>query len=271
MDSTFSWRLNHFAIDSLMSTVVGLGLKVLSAAIVTVLGVLLIKVLLSLVRKTARRAVHDVTVRMYVENTARVLLWVLLLITVLGVFGIQTTALAAVLGAAGLAIGLALQGALSNVAAGFMLLVFRPFRAGDFVEVGGATGRVVELGIFSTIIDAADNVRAFVPNGAIFAGVIKNRSANAYLRVEIRVTVEVGADLPGVVELLRGVMLRNELVLAEPAPDVQVVEDSSNGIVPGITVAMRPYARVENVDRVRTSLGQSVREALSAAGVVLVR
>ncbi len=267
MDSTFSWKLSHFALDSITSTMVGLGLKVLSALLVTALGILVIRVLQSVVRRTVHGTVRDVTVRMYVENTSRVVLWVLLLITVLGVFGIQTTALAAVLGAAGLAIGLALQGALSNVAAGFMLLVFRPFRAGDMVDVGGVSGRVVELGIFSTIIDAPDNVRAFVPNGAIFAGVIKNRSANGYLRVDVKVTVEAGADLPKVLELLNAAMLSNELVLATPPPDVQILEDPAAGI----TIAMRPYARVEHLDRVRTTLSRTVREELRAAGIPFVR
>jgi small conductance mechanosensitive channel len=148
-----------------------------------------------------------------------------------------------------------------------MLLLFRPFKAGDQIEVAGVTGTVIEIGIFSTIIDMPDNVRAYVPNGTIFTGVIKNRSINDYLRVEMKVTVAVDTDITRTQQIIQRLVSTNDLVMEVPRPEVQVVEDDS----PGITIAIRPCAKLQNVDAVRTTITRDVQESLQRGGIEVLK
>lgn len=268
MDSTQAYLRNLFShSDRFANSVIDFGWKMLGAIVVLVLGVLLIKLLVSMVRSTTRRAVPDPTVRQYVVSGTQITLWVILVLILLGTFGIQTGGILTILGAAGLAIGLALQGTLSNFAAGFMLLFFRPFKAGDAIEVAGVSGTAIEIGIFTTIVDMPDNVRAFVPNGMIFNGVIKNRSLNEYLRLEMRVTLNGDADINRAQQVIQRLLNQNELVLEVPRPEVQVLEDDS----PGVTIGIRPYARLRNAESVRTTVQRDVRAELQRVGIEVVR
>ena len=218
MDTTFASFTKSLTIEKLSSSLLSFGGKVLAAMLVLVIGMILLRIAMSLLHTTLKRTVRDATVRRYTMNATKSVLWIVLLMIILGVIGIETTSVTAILAAAGLAIGLALQGSLSNIAAGFMLLVFRPFRSGDDVEVATVTGTVYEIGIFSTIIDTPDNVRAFVPNGAIFSGVIKNRSINGHIRLEVRITVDKSADITRVQQLIHRVLTANDLLLEVPPP-----------------------------------------------------
>jgi len=267
MDTTLSSFTKYFTSDKLFSMLFTLGWKVLAAAIVLIIGMILIKVSTSVLHGAMKRTVRDATVRRYVMNATKILLWIILMVIILGVFGIETTSVTAMLAAAGLAIGLALQGSLSNIAAGFMLLLFRPFRAGDDVEIAGVTGTVYEIGIFSTTIDTPENVRAFVPNSSIFSGVIKNRSINGQLRVEVRITVDKTSDINRVQQLLQRSLAGNDLVMEVPPPDVHLVDDAAAGI----TFAIRPYTKQKNLDAVRTSIARAARDELRAAGIDLVK
>ncbi len=267
MDSSlvdYKWLLTS---GGLQTTVANYGLRLLGAIVVLLIGLALIRLIISILSSTLKRTVSDHTVRRYALSTSRILLWAILIIVILSVFGIQTTSFVAVLGAAGLAIGLALQGTLSNFAAGFMLLMFRPFKAGDEVEVAGVAGTVIELGIFTTIVDLADNTRAFVPNSTIFNGVIKNKSVNEYIRVEMKVTLEPSSDISRAQQLIHRILVTNDLVLEIPHPEVQVVEDES----PGITLAVRAYAKLKNAEAVRTTATKQIREELRQGGVEITR
>jgi small conductance mechanosensitive channel len=133
--------------------------------------------------------------------------------------------------------------------------------------VAGVTGTVIEIGIFSTIIDMPDNVRAFVPNGSIFTGVIKNRRVNDYLRVEMKVTVSPDSDISRIQQSIQRILSTNDLILEIPRPEVQVIEDDS----PGITIAVRPYARLNNAEAVRTTMAKQVHEALQQSGVEVLK
>jgi small conductance mechanosensitive channel len=266
IDSTFV-TLKNVSAESLLAMAVTFGWRLLSAMLVLLVGYIIIRVLLSVLRGTLKRTVADATVRQYVTSAARILLFIILVSVLLGVFGVATTSLAAIVGAAGLAVGLALQGSLSNFAAGFMLLVFRPFKAGDQIEVAGVSGTVIEIGIFSTIIDLPDNIRAFVPNGSIFTGVIKNKSIHEYLRVETKVTVSPDADITRVQQIIQRLLVANDLVMEIPRPEVQVVEDES----PGISIAVRPYAKLKDCEAVRTTVAKQVQEALREAGVEVLK
>jgi small conductance mechanosensitive channel len=264
---TFPFFTKYFAAGNLTATLIEFGLKALSAIVVLLIGMVLIRLVISILRSTVKRTVRDHTVRSYIQSAARILLWIILAITLLGIFGVETTALAALLGAAGLAIGLALQGSLSNFAAGVMLLLFRPFKAGDQVEVTNVTGTVIEIGLFSTIIDTPENVRAFVPNGSIFAGVIKNRSINEHLRVEIKITVDASTDITKTQQVIHRVLAANELVLDVPQSEMQIVEDPAAGL----TIAVRPFTKLRNVESVRTMLSKEIREELRNANIPVVK
>jgi small conductance mechanosensitive channel len=253
--------------DRIAGSIIDFGWKLLGAIIVLVLGILLIKLVVSIVRTTTKRTVPEPTVRQYVISGTQVLLWVILVVVLLGVFGIDTGGFIAVLATAGLAIGLALQGTLSNFAAGFMLMFFRPFKAGDAIEVAGVSGTAIEIGIFTTIVDMPDNVRAFVPNGMIFNGVIKNRSLNDYLRLEMKITITGDSDITRAQQVIQRLLGQNELVLEVPRPEVQVLEDDS----PGVTIGVRPYAKLRNADAVRTTVMRDLRAELQRAGIDVVR
>jgi small conductance mechanosensitive channel len=267
MNTSFRQLAKYFTAQNLADSMIGIGWRVLSAIIVLAIGYSLMRVLLTLLQTTLRRTVHDVTVRHYVMSAARITLWVTLCLVLLGIFGIETTSLVAVVGAAGLAVGLALQGSLSNFAAGFMLLIFRPFKAGDEVEVAGVAGVVIEIGIFSTVIDMPDNVRAFVPNSSIFSGVIKNRSLNEFLRVDMKVTLAGNADISKAQQVIHRLLANNDMILDVPPPEVKVIEDESSGV----TLAIHPYTNLKNVDAVRTTVSRDVREELRRIGVEVLR
>ena len=164
----------------------------------------------------------DVTLQGFAGSAARYLVMIVGLIAVLQQLGVQATSILAVLGAASLAIGLALQGTLANVAAGVMLLLFRPYRVGDTIEVAGRTGTVRSLDLFITELTTPDNLKVVLPNGKIFGDVIVNLSYHSRRRVDAVVKVDVKRDLRALMEALRARAAENPLVLADPPPSVDV-------------------------------------------------
>jgi small conductance mechanosensitive channel len=168
----------------------------------------------------------------------------------------------AVLGAASLAVGLALQGTLANFASGVMLLLFRPFQVDDFIEVGGQTGSVESIGVFSTTLNTPDNVRITIPNGKVYGEAIKNYSANETRRIDLVAGVSYDDDLQLARETLMRVVSEDDRVLADPAPVVAVSElaDSS------VNFVVRPWCRSEDYWNLRFDLTQRMKEALEAAG-----
>lgn len=241
--------------------------RLLGAIAMLAVGIVVIRLLLRAIRLGLDRAIEDPTVRRYSVSIVKIFLWAVLAITLLGLFGIETTSVVAMLGAAGLAIGLALQGSLSNFAAGFMLMIFRPFRAGDEIEAAGVAGTVIEIGIFTTTVDLPDHVRAFIPNSTVFSGVIKNKSIKEYLRVEMRVTVDDGTDVNRAIQIIQQALRKNDEILEIPHPEVKVLEDES----PGITIGIQPFATPKRELQVRDSVPRDVRSALQAAGIEVLK
>ena len=160
----------------------------------------------------------------FVTSIVKALLMLFVTIAALNQLGVDTTSLIALLGAAGLAVGLALQNSLQNFAAGVMLIVFRPFKAGDFVELAGVSGVVENIGIFSSVLRTGDNRELIVPNGVIYGGIITNYSKRGTRRVDMVFGVDYGDDLKQAKELLRAIILADERVLSEPEPVVAVSE-----------------------------------------------
>jgi len=183
-------------------------------------------------------------------------------IAAIGQLGVQTTPLVAVLGAAGLAVGLALQGSLSNFASGVMLVLFRPFTKGDFVEAGGTSGSVNEVGMFNTTLTTPDNRRVIVPNNQITSSVITNFSANATRRIDLLIGVDYSNDLKVARATMEKVVKAHPKVLEEPAPAVLLMElaDSS------VNFAVRPWVATPDFWVVRNELLEQIKAELEAAG-----
>jgi small conductance mechanosensitive channel len=207
----------------------------------------------------------DLTLKPLIASMARYIILVLTLLLVVQQFGVQTTSLIAVLGAAGLAIGLALQGTLSNVASGAMLLVLRPFRVGQFVEIaGGRQGTVREIGLFTTLLVTRDGVYVSIPNSEIFGAVVINFSRERVRRVTFEIPVDWVNDLEQVEKTMLAALKANELILADPAPSVIVSELKDYAM----TMRARAYVRSPDYWRALWALQREVKIALDKAKIL---
>ncbi|KJK21969.1 mechanosensitive ion channel protein MscS [Burkholderiaceae bacterium 16] len=238
------------------------GVKILAALAFWVIGRWLIHVVVRMVQGSLARQKVDPTLLRYVGSIVTVTLNVVLVIGILGYFGIQTTTFAALIAAAGIAIGMAWSGLMSNFAAGAFLVVLRPFKVGDFVTVGGITGTVREIGLFSTTLDAPDNVLTVVGNSKIFSDTIQNFSANPYRRVELKAQLAGSTDHVAAAALLKERMAALPNVLTEPPPDVEILEFNLVGPV----LAVRPYCHTDHYWQVYFDTNRAIRESFGEAG-----
>ena len=215
------------------------------------------------VRRGMERRRIDPALTGFVGSATRWLIILAAVIAALGIFGVETTSFAAVLGAAGLAVGLAFQGSLSNFAAGVLLLVFRPFKVGDVVAAGGVTGKVEGIGLFTTTLDTVDNRRLIVPNKTVFDGIIENITFHDTRRVDVEVGVEYGAPLDRTREVLEAVAAKAEGRIEEPAAAVVLV-----GLGPhSVGWALRIWCRADDYWTVRERVTREIKLALDAAGI----
>lgn len=244
---------------SLLTTV---GFKVVGAIILWIIGRGLIRFAVSLVAKALDRQHLDSTIVSYIRSSLGVLLTLALVIALLGFFGVETTTFAALLAGAGLAIGAAWSGLLSNFAAGLFLVILRPFKVGDFVTAGGVTGTVTNIGIFGTTIDTPDNVQTIIGNGKIFSDTIQNFSANAYRRVDLLAQLSGSADHAQAIELLTAALKKIPNVCQTPAPEVSILTFTMAGPV----LAVRPYTANANYWQVYFDANRAIKETLGAAG-----
>ncbi|MCA9512208.1 MAG: mechanosensitive ion channel [Myxococcota bacterium] len=238
------------------------GLQVVGAIAVLVVGRIAAGAVRRGVHRSLERAGTDATLVPFLSNGVYYLLLAAVIIAVLNLFGVQTTSLVAVMGAAGLAVGMALQGTLANFAAGVMLLVFRPIRTGDYVEVAGVAGTVGEISVFTTALDTPDNVHITVPNGSIFGTTIKNYSRNAQRRNDIVVGISYDDDIGKAIETIQGVLREDARVLADPAPVVAVIEMADSSV----NITVRPWCAKEDYWALRFDLMRALKERLEAAG-----
>ena len=232
------------AVDTSVDVLTTYGLDVVGAVLTLIFGMWAASVIAGAVRRSLGRAkkVDDMLIG-FLSSMVRYAIVAFTIIAVLNQFGIETTSLVAVLGAAGLAIGLALQGTLSNVAAGVMLLIFRPFKVGDFVNVAGHAGTVKDLNLFVTTMATPDNVKIIVPNGKIWGDSLKNFSANATRRVDFTFGVSYNDDLDKVEAVLHDLIKAESRILADPAPAVMVgaMGDSSVDFIVRVWVNAPDY------------------------------
>lgn len=226
-------------------------------------GWMLAGVVARLVRASLTKARLETTLTIFFAQCAR---WSILAFTGLGVlslFGIETTSLAAVIGAGSLAIGLALQGALSNFASGVMLLIFRPYRVGDWVNVGGTMGKVAELELFTTTLDTPDNRRFIVPNAGIFGTTIENVTHHSIRRADVTVGVSYAADIDHTRVVLQEAIASVSGVLTDPESQVYLVELSSSSV----NWSVRAWVPTQDFWPIRDQLTRAVKQHLDAAGI----
>ena len=247
-----------------MQYVTDFGVKIIAAIAFWIVGRWLIGMSLRLIDKSLGAGPQkvDPTVLRYIHNIVNVTLNILLVIGILGYFGIQTTTFAALLAAAGVAIGMAWSGLLANFAAGAFLIVLRPFKVGDFVSAAGVTGTIKEIGLFATNIVTPDNVLCVVGNNKIFGDTIQNYTANPYRRVDLKAQLAGAVDHQAAMDLLKLEMAKIPNVMSNPAPEAHIIEFTLVGPV----LAVRPYCHNDHYWQVYFDTNQLIREALGKAG-----
>ncbi|NEO86908.1 MAG: mechanosensitive ion channel family protein [Spirulina sp. SIO3F2] len=241
--------------------IVGAGLKIISAIILWLVGKQLINFAMRLLVSNLKRTQFDPTLLVYIKSTVSVLLNIVLVVAILGFFGIETTSFAALLAAAGVAIGAAWSGLLAHFAAGAFLVIFRPFSVGDFVTAGGVTGTVEEIGLFVTTINTLDNVRTIVANNTIFSDTIQNFSSNPYRRVDLVAQLNHGVEPQDAIARLRERLAQIPNIITEPAPDLEILEFNLAGPV----LAVRPYCNNDHYWQVYFDTNRAIRETFGAA------
>ncbi len=241
---------------------VAFGVKILAAIAFWVVGRWLIGFAVGLVQKTLGSQQGDPTVLRYLGSFITVTLNILLVIGILGYFGVQTTTFAALIAAVGLAIGMAWSGLLANLAAGGFIIVLRPFKVGDFISAGGVTGTVTEIGLFATAITTPDNVLTLVGNNKIFGDNILNYTANPFRRVELKAQLSGAADWKAAAALLKERIAALDNVLAEPAVEVEILDFNLVGPV----LAVRPFCHNDHYWQVYFDTNRVIKDALGEAG-----
>ena len=239
------------------------GLKVLAALAILLVGRIIAGWGRRLAEKVLERGGTDKIVIGFVGSIVYIGLMVFVVLAALGQLGIQTTSFIAILGAAGLAIGLALQGSLANFASGFLLIIFRPFKVGDFIEAAGVSGSVEAIQIFTTTLKTPDNKAVIVPNSAIYDGNITNYSAKETRRVDLLVGVSYDADLAQVKQILRDIAAKDERVLADPAPVIAVSELADNSV----NLVMRMWGKTADYWGIYFDATEAVKLRLDEAGI----
>lgn len=241
------------------------GLKVLGAIVLFVVGRWLIRFATGLVARALNRQHFDATIIGYIRSSLGALLNIVLVVALMGFFGVQTATFAALLAGVGIAIGAAWSGLLSNFAAGVFLVMLHPFKVGDFVSAGGMVGTVTAIGLFVTTIDTPDNVLTIIGNTKIFSDTIQNFSANPFRRVELLAQLSHETDHESAIGLLKDKLQKIPNVLAQPAPDVEILQFNLAG--PVLTV--RPYCHNDSYWQVYFDTNRLIRESFQDAGYLV--
>lgn len=255
--------LQHEALQTFINTtLVAVVIKLAAAIVFWIVGRWLIGKVVSLMQAAMSRNQIDATLTKYLGSIAAIALNVTLVLGILGYFGIETTSFAAMLAGAGVAIGAAWSGMLGNFAAGAFMLVLRPFKVGDFVQIGGVTGTVHELGLFGTALVTPDNVLTLVGNSKVFGDTVMNFSARPTRRVERTAQLAGSVDALDAVERLRAAVARIPNVAASPAPEVSVLDMNLVGPV----IAVRPYCHTDHYWQVYFDTNAAIIQTAKDAG-----
>lgn len=238
-------------------------IKILVALLIFLIGQLIAKIISRILGKVLGHTKLDKILVEFIQSLVNALLMVFVIVAALDQLGVNTNSVIAVLGAAGLAIGLALQGSLQNFAAGFMLLIFRPFKSGDFVEAAGTSGIVDKIGIFSTNMHTGDNKLVIIPNGAIYSNNIINYSAMGTRRIDMVFGIGYGDDMKKARDIIATVVAADERVLKEPKLLIAVGELAACSV----NFYVRPWVRAEDFWDVKFALTENIKQAFDDNGI----
>ena len=239
------------------------GLRLLGALVVLIIGVKLIKFIVKKIKKSKGLEKMQKTAAMLVVDAIKIALYALLTVTICAILQIPMASVVGVITSCALAVGLALQGALSNLAGGFMILVFKPFQVDDFIDNGAIAGTVVDIGIFYTTLKTPDNKKVTIPNGALANGSVTNFSAHDTRRVDFRFGVAYSSDIDKVRSIILETVKAHELVLEDPEPVVYLAEHAESALV----FTTRVWAKKENYWTVFFDLNEAVKKAFDKNGI----
>jgi len=239
------------------------GLKIIAAIVIFVVGRWVARALRNVIKKMMAKGDVDETLISFVGNLTYITLLAFVIIAALNQLGIQTTSFIAVIGAAGLAIGLALQGSLANFAAGVLMILFRPFKAGDYIEGAGVAGTVEEIQIFATQLKTPDNKTIIVPNAKMMGDNITNYSAKDTRRVDMVIGVGYSDDLKKVREILEDILAKDDRILEDPAPTIGVLELGDNSV----NFAVRPWVKTEDYWGAYFDVTETVKRRFDEDGI----
>lgn len=250
-------------LDTLTIWVTQYSVKLLAAILIFIVGRWISRRLSKLLGRLLEKNKVDVTLIRFAENLIYYALIVVVIIAAIGQLGINTTSFLTIVGAAGLAIGLALKDSLSNFAAGVMLILFRPFRVGDYVEAGGANGTVKGITMFNTVLHTPDNQVRIVPNGMITSNIITNVTANDTRRIDLVIGISYDDEISKAKEVLDGIINADKRILADPAPQIAVSElaDSS------VNLVVRPWVKSGDYWSVYFDLTEKIKVTLDKEGI----
>ncbi|WP_412983739.1 mechanosensitive ion channel family protein [Pontimicrobium sp. IMCC45349] len=250
-------------IENLWSLILEYSPRVITALVILIIGLFLISIMMKMTKKVMKKRNVEITLQKFLLNLLSWALKILLFVMVAAKLGVETTSFAAIIGAAGLAIGLALQGSLSNFAGGTLIMIFKPYKVGDLIEAQGEIGTVKEIEIFTTKLIGVTNKEIIIPNGSLSNGNIINYSSLGTRRVDLVFGVSYDADIKETKNVLMNVLTSNPKVINTPEPTVNVVElaDSS------INFAVRPWCKSEDYWDVYFEVTEATKEALDKAGI----
>lgn len=250
-------------IDKGLDFIVDFGPKVIGAILIWIIGSWIIKKLIKGITKLMSVRNYDESLQKFLANLLGWILKIVLILAVLGTVGVETTSFAAIIAAAGLAVGLALQGSLANFAGGVLIMIFKPFKIGDLIEAQGVLGVVKEIEIFTTKLSTPENKEAIIPNGTLSNGNIINYTSQGKLRVDLNIGIGYGDDMKKAKDVVMKALIDNPKVLKDPAPTVAVSELGDNAV----NLVVRPFANVDDYWDVYFSALEDSKNALDEAGI----
>lgn len=252
--------------EALVPYLVNYGMDVIGALAILIIGWIVAKWLSKRVKKiTARTETIDDTLSPILVKGTKILVLLITVLAVLNQFGVETASIIAVLGTIGLGIGLALQGTLSNIASGFMLLLLRPFDVGDTVDVGGTTGVVDEIGLFVTEMHTFDNIAITMPNSKVWGGKIENFTRNTTRRVDLEIGIHYDDDIDKAMRIIQEILDADERVLSEPEPLIAVGSLGDSAVV----LRVRPWTATDNVWPLRYDLIKTIKQRFDAEDITM--
>ena len=252
------------ALSKLIESSVDIGLRLLGAIVIYIIGRFIIKWLNRLFEKVLIRRKVEPTVSSFLKSLVSVLLYTILALSIIGQLGIKLTGIAALIASAGMAIGMALSGNLSNFAGGVIILVFRPFKVGDYIESSaGGAGTVKEIQIFHTILITPDNKTIYAPNGSLSNGVITNFSIKDLRRIEWNIAVEYGTDFKEVEQVVKNIIALNPLIVETPAPAILLGELADSCI----NIKIRVWAKSTDFWTVTYQMNKDIYETFNKEGI----